>query len=86
MSAQAKQIPGDSEPGTLSFITTSETQGSFPPLFNEDEELVEHDIRDRFKRMCEGYFDNVAKKLVMEHKVRGCPVLLHHPYSNSGFL
>ncbi|KAH0827963.1 ARM repeat-containing protein [Lanmaoa asiatica] len=68
MPPQTKQIPSDSEPGTLSSITTSETQGSFPPLLNEDEELVEKDIRDRFKRMCEGYFDNVAKKLVMEHK------------------
>lgn len=35
----------------------------------EEEELVEQDIRDRFKKMCEGYFDNVAKKLVIEHKV-----------------
>lgn len=71
MPAQARQIPSDSEPGTLSSFTTSETQGNFPPLSNEDEELVEQDIRDRFRRMCEGYFDNVAKKLVMEHKVRG---------------
>lgn len=31
------------------------------------EELVEKDIRDRFKRMCEGYFENVSKKLVIEH-------------------
>lgn len=70
MPAQNKQIPSDSEPGTLSSTTTSETQANFPPLLNEDEELVGQDIRDRFKRMCEGYFDNVAKKLVMEHKVR----------------
>ena len=54
----------------MSSIATSEAQESFPPLLNEDEELVEQEIRDRFKRMCEGYFDNVAKKLVMEHKVR----------------
>jgi len=38
---------------------------------NEEESLVEPDIRDRFKRMCEGYFDSVSKKLVIEHKV-GC--------------
>ncbi|KAG6375457.1 ARM repeat-containing protein [Boletus reticuloceps] len=68
MPAQAKQIPSDSKPGTLSSITTSEAQGSFPPLLNEGEELVEQDIRDRFRRMCEGYFDKVSKKLVMEHK------------------
>lgn len=36
----------------------------------ETEELVEKDIRDRFKRMCEGYFQNVSKKLVIEHNVR----------------
>jgi regulator of nonsense transcripts 2 len=43
----------------------------FPPLGAEAErdELVEKDIRDRFKKMCEGYFENVAKKLIMEHKV-----------------
>lgn len=70
MPAQTKQIPSDSEPGTMSSIATSESQESFPPLLNEDEELVEQEIRDRFKRMCEGYFDNVAKKLVLEHKVR----------------
>ncbi|KAF8843012.1 ARM repeat-containing protein [Paxillus ammoniavirescens] len=68
MPPQAKQIPSDAEPGTLSLITTGETAGSFPPLLNEEDELVEQDIRDRFKRMCEGYFDNVAKKLVIEHK------------------
>ncbi|KAF9227255.1 ARM repeat-containing protein [Gyrodon lividus] len=68
MPPQAKQIPSDAEPGTLSSITTSETQGAFPPLLHEEEELVEQDIRDRFKRMCEAYFDNVAKKLVIEHK------------------
>ena len=29
----------------------------------------EKEIRERFKKMCEGYFDNVPKKLVIEHKV-----------------
>ncbi|KAG9316714.1 ARM repeat-containing protein [Chiua virens] len=65
---QPKQIPSDAEPGTLSCITTTATQESLPLVLNEGEELVEQDIRDRFKRMCEGYFDSVAKKLVMEHK------------------
>lgn len=41
----------------------------FPAIFNEEEELIEQDIRDRFKRMCEGYFENVCKKLLIEHKV-----------------
>jgi len=43
----------------------------------EEEELVEPDIRDRFKRMCEGYFDNVCKKLVIEHKVRSLSPFLY---------
>lgn len=30
---------------------------------------MEKEIRDRFKRMCEGYFDSVCKKLMVEHKV-----------------
>jgi regulator of nonsense transcripts 2 len=37
----------------------------------ETEELVGKEIRDRFKRMCEGYFQNVSKKLVVEHNVCG---------------
>ena len=32
---------------------------------------MEKEIRDRFKKMCEGYFDNVSKKLVIEHNVSG---------------
>ncbi|KAJ7703097.1 armadillo-type protein [Mycena rosella] len=63
-----KQISTLSEPGKLSSATTeSSTGGAFPSLAKEDEELVEQDIRDRFKRMCEGYFENVCKKLVIEH-------------------
>ena len=44
---------------------------TFPPLGvgAEGDELDEKDICDRFKKMCEGYFENVAKKLVLEHKV-----------------
>ncbi|KZT24214.1 ARM repeat-containing protein [Neolentinus lepideus HHB14362 ss-1] len=69
--SNSKQISASAEPGTLSGATTDEaTNAAFPALSanNEEEELVEKDIRDRFKRMCEGYFENVAKKLVMEHK------------------
>lgn len=39
-------------------------------MMKEEDELVEKDIRDRFKKMCEGYFENVSKKLVIEHNVR----------------
>jgi regulator of nonsense transcripts 2 len=35
----------------------------------EGDELVEKDIHNRFKKMCEGYFENVAKKLILKHKV-----------------
>ncbi|KAI9059126.1 ARM repeat-containing protein [Trametes sanguinea] len=67
-----KQVSASSEQGTLSEAASEEaTQangvGAFPPITNEGEELVEKEIRDRFKKMCEGYFDNVAKKLVIEH-------------------
>lgn len=65
---QSKQISAEAEPGTLSSATTNATQGEFPTLLHESEELVEQDIRDRFKRMCEGYFDSVSKKLTIEHK------------------
>lgn len=65
---QSKQISAEAEPGTLSSATTNATQGEFPTLFHEDEEIVEQEIRDRFKRMCEGYFDSVSKKLTIEHK------------------
>jgi regulator of nonsense transcripts 2 len=64
-----KQIPINSDSGTLSSTDEEDTGGQFPPIFKEEDELVERDIRDRFKRMCEGYFDKVCKKLVIEHKV-----------------
>lgn len=38
-------------------------------VVNEDEELIEKEIRDRFKKMCEGYFENVSKILVKDHMV-----------------
>ncbi|KAH9851383.1 ARM repeat-containing protein [Lenzites betulinus] len=68
--APSKQIPAASEPGTLSDTASeeaSQANGALPGSCREEEELVEKDIRDRFKKMCDGYFDNVAKKLVIEH-------------------
>ena len=41
-------------------------------VVKEEDELIEPEIRDKFKRMCEGYYDNVAKKLVREHDVSFC--------------
>ena len=53
---------------------TAQSNGhAFPALNEEPVFLVEQDIRDRFKRMCENYFDNVSKKLVIEHKVYFVP-------------
>ncbi|KAJ7217953.1 transcription factor [Mycena pura] len=60
-----KQISALVEPGKLSSETAE--NGAFPALTKEEDELVEQDIRDRFKRMCEGYFESVCKKLVIEH-------------------
>ncbi|TFY71699.1 hypothetical protein EVG20_g1301 [Dentipellis fragilis] len=66
----AKQVSAAAEPGSLSSETTANTtaEGSSEATVPEDEELVEKDIRDRFRKMCEGYFESVAKKLVIEHK------------------
>ncbi|KAI6032951.1 ARM repeat-containing protein [Pisolithus orientalis] len=61
---QSKQMPGDAE----SSRATDEARNAAIVASGEGEELVEQDMRDRFKRMCEGYFENVAKKLVIEHK------------------
>jgi regulator of nonsense transcripts 2 len=71
-SSSSKQIPASSEPGTMANATTrgeENTSDTSPTSAKEDEDLVEQDIRDRFKKMCEGYFDSVSKKLVVEHKV-----------------
>ncbi|KAL4242698.1 Nonsense-mediated mRNA decay protein Nmd2/UPF2 [Abortiporus biennis] len=82
----SKQISANAEPGTLSEETSSkEADGSFPPLAKEEDELVEKDIRDRFKKMCEGYFDSVSKKLVKEHnKLQDQDRRNHEAYIRSG--
>ncbi|KAL5485215.1 NMD2 [Sanghuangporus weigelae] len=63
------QIPESILTGTLA-TETSQNVALFPRLGtdNEEDELVEKDTRSRFKRMCEGYFESVSKKLVIEHK------------------
>lgn len=38
-------------------------------VVNEDEELIEKDIRDRLTKLCEGYFDTMSKILVKDHVV-----------------
>ncbi|KAM6502194.1 ARM repeat-containing protein [Amanita muscaria] len=65
----SKQISPQPGQGTHSASQESMNGGiHFPALVKEEEELIEQDIRDRFKRMCEGYFENVCKKLLIEHK------------------
>jgi hypothetical protein len=61
----------------------NELDGVFPGLTKESDELIEQDIRDRFKRMCEGYYDNVCKKLVIEHKVRFRHIFPRHGWPNT---
>ncbi|TFK84735.1 transcription factor [Polyporus arcularius HHB13444] len=87
----SKQISATSEPGSLSENASEEAaqtngaNGAFPPLVNETEELVEKEIRDRFRKMCEGYFDNVAKKLVIEHnRLQEQDKRNHEAYIRSG--
>ncbi|KAF8633394.1 hypothetical protein AX17_004565 [Amanita inopinata Kibby_2008] len=67
--SSSKQISSQTEPGSLSssqeFVNGD---GAFPALIKEEEEMIEQDIRDRFRRMCEGYFERVCKKLLNEHK------------------
>lgn len=63
-----KQVSANSEPGTMS-ATHAVDSLAFPALDDDTGSLIEQDIRDRFKRMCEGYFESVSKKLVIEHKV-----------------
>ncbi|ELU42746.1 transcription factor [Rhizoctonia solani AG-1 IA] len=68
----AKQVGADVEAGELSSTVAQESTNGVSngaTILNEQEELVEKDIRDKFKRMCEGYYENVAKKLVKEHNV-----------------
>lgn len=65
--AIVKQVSANSEPGTMS-ATQAVDSMAFPALDDDTGSLIEQDIRDRFKRMCEGYFESVSKKLVIEHK------------------
>jgi regulator of nonsense transcripts 2 len=51
--------------------------GEFPELVQAQDELVELDIRERFRKMCIGYYENVSKKLVIEHTVSRFPLFMH---------
>ncbi|KAI8994050.1 ARM repeat-containing protein [Trametes punicea] len=86
--AFSKQVSTSSEQGTLSEAASQEAaqaNGAFPTLLSEEEELVEKEIRDRFKKMCEGYFEIVAKKLVKEHdRLQDQDRRNHEAYIRSG--
>jgi len=63
--------PPQSSKATINGDRTEDGIEDAETVITETEELVEKDIRDRFKKMCEGYFQNVSKKLVIEHNVGG---------------
>ena len=64
--ASAKQqVQEGASAGTLA----SQAYKGVAEILSEAGELVEREIRARFKRMCEGYYENVSKKLIKEHKV-----------------
>ena len=63
-------LPQSSKAATNGDASTNGTNDA-ENVITETEELVEKDIRDRFRRMCEGYFQNVSKKLIIEHNVCG---------------
>ena len=72
LSSSTKQINADVQAGDLASAVAQDAANGVQngaAVFDEKEELVEKDIRDKFKRMCEGYYDNVAKKLLKEHNV-----------------
>ncbi|CAE6470742.1 unnamed protein product [Rhizoctonia solani] len=84
----AKQVGTEVEAGDLSSAVAQESKNGTSNgaiVLNESEELIEKDIRDKFKRMCEGYYDNVAKKLVKEHnRLQDQDRRNHEAYIKSG--
>lgn len=68
--ATAKSGRTAAEAGTLSDAVSREPpEGRLAQITDENEELVEKEIRERFRRMCEGYLEKVGQKLVIEHNV-----------------
>ncbi|KAF8310058.1 transcription factor [Cantharellus anzutake] len=66
-----QQVATKGNGATLSETTQSEAAQSdshqSQPQLSDSDALVEKEIQERFKRMCEGYFDSISKKLVKEH-------------------
>ncbi|QRV94265.1 eukaryotic translation initiation factor 4G [Ceratobasidium sp. AG-Ba] len=83
-----KQIDSDVQAGDLASAVARDAQNGHTngaAALNEGDELVEKDVRDKFKRMCEGYYDNVAKKLLKEHnRLQDQDRRNHEAYIKSG--
>ncbi|KAF8609017.1 transcription factor [Ceratobasidium sp. AG-I] len=88
LSSSTKQVDAEVQAGDLaSTVAQDATNGTQngAAVFDEKEELIEKDIRDKFKRMCEGYYDNVAKKLLKEHnRLQDQDRRNHEAYIKSG--
>ncbi|KAF9507074.1 hypothetical protein BS47DRAFT_1321476 [Hydnum rufescens UP504] len=81
-----EQISSSTNPGGLSEIAQRDAlMGGVRHEPHEKDELIEKETRDRFKRMCEGYFDSISKKLVKEHlKLQEQDRRNHEAYIRSG--
>lgn len=64
------QVPTSADSGTLSSDMQANALAASTEGLNE--ELVDKEARDKLKRMCEGYFETISKKLVKEHLVSVC--------------
>ncbi|KAG8747796.1 hypothetical protein FRC10_011241 [Ceratobasidium sp. 414] len=86
--SSTKQVDSDVQAGDLSSTVAHDAQngrGNGTATLNEEDELIEKDVREKFKRMCEGYYDNVAKKLLKEHnRLQDQDRRNHEAYIKSG--
>ncbi|KAG9123986.1 hypothetical protein FRC07_013290 [Ceratobasidium sp. 392] len=87
-SISTKQVDSGVQAGNLASTVAHDAQNGHEngaTALNEEDELVEKDVRDKFKRMCEGYYDNVAKKLLKEHnRLQDQDRRNHEAYIKSG--
>lgn len=84
-SVAGSQVSVSETPGNLSANIQNAAIDAMP--FNEEHELVPKQTRERLKRMCEGYFDTISKKLVKEHLVciSICPCSRSSEFRNMHF-
>ncbi|KAH7108193.1 ARM repeat-containing protein [Auriculariales sp. MPI-PUGE-AT-0066] len=74
------------ESGSLAeAVSREDGESRLASIADENEELVEKEIRERFRRMCEGYYEKVGQKLVIEHnRLREQDRRNHEAYIRSG--